>query len=684
MDPSGAVLLLLARLAELGLLQPAFGEEIVVTASRVEQRAGEVPAHVTVLDREDVERSPARTLDDLLRQVPGFSLFRRSGSAVAHPTTQGVSLRGIGPSGGSRTLVLVDGVPLNDPFGGWVAWSRVPLESVERIEVVRGGGANLWGSSALGGVIQVMTASPEERGLRAAAEVGNRGMLSGAVVAGHRTDRLGVSVSASASDTDGYEVVRRHQRGAIDVPAFSENRALSARLEVPGARSLLTVSAGLFAEDRGNGTPLTSNGTDAGSLAASAAFQTGGGDWQVQAFSRRQTFRSTFSSQAPDRSSEAPSLDQFDVSADETGAGVQWSRKVSPRHLLAAGADAREVRGENREDFRFVDGRFTSRRAAGGEQRLSGLWLQEIFTPSPAWQVTAGGRLDLWQSFGSFRRERSLETGEPLRDETFADRESLAFHPRLGVLYIASDHLSLRGSVYRAFRAPTLNEQLRPFRVRNDITEANAALRPERLLGGEAGFDLRGGSASLGITGFWNRVEDPIANVTVGEGPGTVSPCGFVPAGGVCRQRRNLGASRVRGVEVEARHRPLPFWEVAASYLWSDATIRGRRLAQVPEHQATLAIGYDRPGRIAVTVQGRSVGSQFEDDLNTLPLGGFSVLDLSASREIRPGWEVFLGVENLLGETYEAGKTAEGLVTVGAPALARLGLRIRPRGAGLP
>src|SRR5690349_6361698 len=193
MDPSGAILLLLSHLSEPGVTRPSFGDEIVVTASRVEQRAEEVPAHVTVLTRSDVERSPARTLDDVLRQVPGFSLFRRAGSVVAHPTTQGVSLRGIGPSGGSRTLVLVDGVPLNDPFGGWVAWSRVPLASVDRVEVVRGGGANLWGSSALGGVIQVLTASPEERGLRAEAEIGNRGTASGAVVAGHRTDRLGVS-----------------------------------------------------------------------------------------------------------------------------------------------------------------------------------------------------------------------------------------------------------------------------------------------------------------------------------------------------------------------------------------------------------------------------------------------------------------------------------------------------------
>src|SRR5688572_16398798 len=108
-------------------------DELVVTPGRTEQRLGDVPANVTVLGRGDLRRSAAPTVDDLLRQIPGFSLFRRSSSRVANPTTQGVTLRGIAPSGVSRSLVLLDGVPLNDPFGGWVYWGRVPKESVERI-----------------------------------------------------------------------------------------------------------------------------------------------------------------------------------------------------------------------------------------------------------------------------------------------------------------------------------------------------------------------------------------------------------------------------------------------------------------------------------------------------------------------------------------------------------------------
>ncbi len=136
----------------------------MVTVTRMEQKAGDAPASVTVLTRDDMHYSGTQTVDDLLRQVPGFSLFRRSSSPVTHPTTQGVSLRGIGPNGTSRALVLFDGVPANDAFGGWVYWGRVQMLGVEQIEVVRGGGSSVWGNYALGGVVQVLCASPPSAG----------------------------------------------------------------------------------------------------------------------------------------------------------------------------------------------------------------------------------------------------------------------------------------------------------------------------------------------------------------------------------------------------------------------------------------------------------------------------------------------------------------------------------------
>ena len=121
-------------------------EILVVTASRIEESVEDSPMHVTVLDDRQLRTTAAVTVDDALRQIPGFSLFRRSSSQVAQPTTQGVSLRGIGPSGVSRTLVLLDGIPLNDPFGGWVYWSRVPLGEIERVLVAPGPRVGPYGS----------------------------------------------------------------------------------------------------------------------------------------------------------------------------------------------------------------------------------------------------------------------------------------------------------------------------------------------------------------------------------------------------------------------------------------------------------------------------------------------------------------------------------------------------------
>jgi outer membrane receptor protein involved in Fe transport len=669
-------------------------ERIVVTSARTEQDAGDVAAHVTVLERADVERSAALAVDDLLRQVPGFSLLRRSSSVVAHPTTQGVSLRGIGPSGASRTLVLLDGVPLNDPFGGWVYWSQVPLAAVERIEVVRGGGSSLWGNQALGGAIHLLTARPSAHTLRFHGAAGNRGTADADLFASEVWGRFGAAVEASFFDTGGYPVVREDQRGAIDENADSSHRNLDLQLAAdlsPSAR--LTLRGRTFDEDRGNGTPRTGNATESGSLTLRATLRTPeAGDWELTLSATDQSFASTFSSQAPDRSSEQPALDQFDVEAADRLAGVSWTRELpggggGKGHLLTAGSDWRSTDGTTREDFRFLDGAFTRRRRAGGEQQAWGVYLQDAIAVSDRWQVVVGGRVDRWRSLDGGRFERSLETGEPVRDESFGDRSRTTFNPRLALLFHATPRLALRASAYRSFRAPTINELFRPFRVRNDVTEANAGLEPERLTGAEAGATWQARTWRAQLDAFWNQVDDPVANVTLAPGPGVIDPCGFVPDGGLCRQRRNLGTTRIRGVEAELGLRPAASWELTASYLWDGAEVvgapeqpalEGRRIAQVPEHQLVLRLDYRSPAaRFAASLQGRWTSEQFEDDLNTLALGDLAVADLALSHRLRSRWEVFLRVENLFGETYEAGRTADGLVTVGAPALVHGGLRVR-------
>lgn len=660
-------------------------DALVITPSRMPQPLRDVPTHASVLDREATRATAAQTVDDLLRRVPGFSLFRRSSSLVAQPTTQGVTLRGIGPSGTSRTLVLLDGVPVNDPFGGWIYWSRLPRETIERIEIIRGGASDVWGNAALGGVLHFVTATPTKRGAHLRASGGNEETydLEGGAAEVRGPFRL--EVGGSVFDTGGYPVVRSGQRGAIDVDADSEHQAFRGRAGYTVQPGLdVTVRGGVFHEERGNGTPFTENETDAGDVAATVDLQTESlGAWRALAYAQLQTFSATFSSAAADRNAETPALDQFDVPSTGVGAGLSWNQTFAEAHRLSAGADFRRVDGDTNEDFRFLEGRFQGRRKAGAEQFLIGAFAADSWSLLPSLVLTAGGRVDVWESSDAFRRERSQSDGSITRDERFDDEDDVAFSPKVGLVYRVNELLSLRSAFYQAFRAPTINEQVRPFRVRNDITEANAALEPERLTGGELGIDFIDVMYAARLTGFWSEIEDPIANVTIGAGGGPVPPCGFVPEGGVCRQRRNLGRSRIRGFEAELAWSPHPWLTLGSSYLFDDAKIidaegeiDGKRLAQVPKHTVVNRADVDAGEIGRGSVQVRWVSDSFEDDLNSLELGDFVVVDLSLARTMFPGVDLFFGIENLFDRTIETGRSGDGIVAIGSPLLVHGGVRI--------
>ena len=668
-------------------------DQVVVTATRTEQKLKDIPANVTVLTEEDIQQSAAQTVDDLLRQVPGFSLLRQSGSLANAPTNQSVSLRGLGGTSASRTLVLLDGVPVNDPFGGWVYWGRIPRENIERIEVVRGGGSAVWGNLALGGVINVITEKPQGRTFKFTTYGGNRGTTNVDFLASDFLGPLIFSVGGNYFNTGGYNTVRADQRGPIDENTDSEHKTFNGKLEYPlSPNALLSLQGSFFTEDRHEGTPLGRNSTDTGFVRGGADFTTpDGSSWQVGAFSHLQTYKNFSASVAEDRQSERPSLNQFDVPSTTVGTTLQWSKPFTKLHLLTAGTDFQWIAAETNEDSRFIGNQFTRRRKAGGEQELAGIYLQDIFAPTPRWQVVVAGRLDVWRNFAGSRRDRDLQTGATVREETFSERTKVTFNPSIGLLYRATDRFSLRGSFYRSFRAPTINELYKPFAARgNVVTEANAALDPERLLGGEAGIDYIIAPGFLGrLTGFWSEVENPIVNVTIEEAGRTgrdISPCGFVPAGGVCRQRQNLDRLRTRGVELELEYRPHMYWTLSGSYLFDDTEVlsapnqpqlEGKRARQVPKHQFVLQLRYNNPSLLNVSLQGRYVAKRFEDDLNSLQVGDFFLVDLLLSRQLMRGWEVFFAVENLFDRTYEDTKSADGIVGIGPPLLVHGGFRFR-------
>lgn len=657
------------------VLAPApLSERVTVTATRTETRLGETAASIVSLSQTELATTAAVTLDDALRQVPGFSLFRRNSSRTANPTTQGVSLRGVGASGASRAVVLADGVSLNDPFGGWVYWGRVPRTSINTIEVLRGGASHLYGSAALGGVVNVITRRPNESpSLRLEASYGNQQTADASLFAAGRKGNWGASLAVETFHTDGYIIIDERERGSIDVPAGVRNAV--ARLTVErklSTNASVFVSGNVFGEARSNGTPFQRNRTHIRQLII-------GGDWQservgsftARAYGGTQVFDQNFSAVNDDRTLETPTRVQR-VPAQSTGASLQWSRTAGERQTLIAGLEAREVRGAS-DELAFVAGRPTSIIGAGGRERTVGIFFEDIIRATPKLFVTFGARVDRWRNYDAISATRPFSTNVTTTTR-FPDRTETAFSPHLSLLYKARENVSLYASMNRAFRQPTLNELYRSFRVGDVLTLANENLRAERLTGGEAGASFNSFGQKLNVRGafFWTEMTRPVANVTLNVTPALIT-----------RQRQNLGRTRSRGVELEWDARLTRSFNVSGGYLFADATVlsfpantqlEGLLIPQVPRHQLTFQARYANPSVITAALQGRASGAQYDDDQNRFRLGRYFTLDAFASRRITRGLEGFVALENLFDQRYTTGLTP--VRTIGPPLLMRLGFRL--------
>lgn len=666
--------------------------ELIVSATRTETELRDVPVNVTVVSREQLRLSSARTLEDVLLQIPGVTFGRNVQAASAHPSWQAVALRGLGGTAASRTLVMVDGVPLNDPYFGWVRWSQIPVEAIERVEIVRGGGSALWGGQSLAGVIHVITRSPRAAGLTAAVEGGSLSTFRGDALAAFGSGRVSGFVGGEYLDTDGYILTREDQRGAIDVPSSEDHVALRGKVEVDASESVrLLAQGGYFDQDKINATLLRPNSTEAGF--GHVGVRLGIDDrsrWAWNLYVQSQTYTNAVASEDATRDTEEPSLSQFDVPSSGVGTNLQWSGAGLGAHDVTAGVDFLRTTGEAFEDFLYVDGAFQNRRHTGGDQILAGVFAQDRIAIGERWEVQGGLRLDVWRSYGGFRRISTIDDGELSVDSSFADRTAVQLSENVGARLRMSDRVSLRGSAYTGFRVPTLNELYKPFRAAGGIvTEANADLDPERMIGAEIGVDYQLGVRWLArLTGFWARVSDAIfdATIQVVDQGQVVAPCGFVPAGGACRQRSNVGTVRTIGTEAHVEYRPGGTWLVGASY---DVTpseiveaanrpeIEGNRSVRTPTHQGTLRLGYLDASTLEAVVTATYNGTRYEDDENEAQIDDSLLFDLRLRRRLTPRLEAFASVRNLFDTAAEVGHEIGGLVRVDAPRTFSAGLHVR-------
>lgn len=655
-------------------MDQAVDQDIVVVAPRLPEAPSE--AAYSAYEIDPIVIATASRLDGALQSAPGVSTFRRNDSAAANPTIQGLSIRASAPSGAGRALVTLDGQPLNDPFGGWVIWGAAPPETIEGATVLRGAGAGPYGAGALTGAVQL----DEQRGESAmfSLEGGERGHVRAAATGEARGDAWSLMLAANVQRDDGWIPVRVG-RGAADAPLWSDLAAGVARLEWRDGEHVFSARLGGYSESRGAGLVGAESNSDGASLSVTLAAPAGDVAWRVQAWAITSDLYNTSVATAPDRSATTPANEQYATPAFGWGgnAALRWTGDA---YGLEAGADLRTADGETRERFSFSGGAFTRSRIAGGRSLTAGSYV-EGWRSAGDWLFTGGARADVYRAWDGARVERMLATGAPLLVVAADDTQTVAPTARAGMRReFGSFHL--RAAAYAGFRPPTLNELHRPFRVGNDVTEANAALAPEKIAGLDLGLGGDHGAWSWEVGVFATRLEDAIVNVTLGAGPGVFPPGVFVPVGGAYRQRQNAGAIDALGLEAEARGDlgERLSWRAALNY--TDAEFRSGPLAalrpaQAPELSVSAGLNWRATETTTFSAALIYESARFEDDQNTRELGAATLLDLRAEQRLLEGVSAYAALDNALDTAIETAETADGIESLGPPQAFRLGIILR-------
>ncbi|MEQ5787783.1 TonB-dependent receptor [Erythrobacter sp. NFXS35] len=647
--------------------EPAEAEtkpEIIVTGRGLEPALSSGIYATTIIERETIVSSPSGRIEDVLRNVAGFQQFRRSDSRSSNPSAQGVTLRALGGNATSRALVLLDGVPLADPFFGYIPLSAVPPETLGQIRVTRGGGSGPFGAGALAGTIELDSADPSATGpFLGSAAINDRAETE---ASGVLTQRLGSGFAVASGRWDrgqGFFTTPEDQR----VPATARAGFDSWNAALRGVAPLtgdveLQARVAAFRDTR----TLRFEGADSLSEGQEASLRiVGRGEWQFDALAYVQA--RDFGNVVISSTRFTPVLDQRRTPSTGIGGKFELRPPLLEGHDIRIGADYRRADGELQEDaISAFTGSITERRRAGGATENLGLFIEDDWQIGPL-IVNGGLRADRTSITDGFYR--AVDPAGAVVSEIIApDRADWTLSWRAGALFYATRRLDLRVAAYTGLRLPTLNELYRPFVVFPVVTQANAALENERLEGIEVGFDWQPVNAVVfSLTAFDNAVENAIANVTIAPN---------------LRQRQNLPAIEARGIEASVAAK-VGAVSLDGALAWTDAEVRGQgasldldgnRPTQTPEFAATLTLGWQPVAGWQVAGTLRHVSAQFEDDLESDVLPAATTLDAFLAAPLVDKLSLVLRGENLTDETIVT-RNQGGSIDLGVPRTVWLGLR---------
>ncbi|MCP5546622.1 MAG: TonB-dependent receptor [Akkermansiaceae bacterium] len=632
------------------------------------------PAAVEEWSRDEIRDEAPRTIDELLAREPSFSLYRNQTSIFGNPTSAGVSLRNTGATAASRTLVLLDGIPQNDPFGGWVYWARYQPALLDSVTIVPSSRSAMWGNQSPAGVVRMTRRPAFANGTFLSAGGGSQGTIQGALVhqATNEESTLSAAVSAFGLHSDGFHALDASQRGPVDDKLDIDLGGADVSLAWRPVSGLTVEPAfSYYQEERGNGTELSRNASEAFDLSLRLTSDGGAAPWQALVWQQRREFESVFSSVGPGRATETVALDQYDVPSTGTGGAFTMNWDAGDAWSFHAGTDLRAVDGATHEDA----GGFR-RRIAGGEQTIAGIFAGAAWRATELTRVDASARLDAWWLRDAKRVETALSDGSLLRDDRPPDRDGIDPSASIELTQALHETLDARVSAGTGFRVPTLNELYRPFRVRDDITEANPGLDPERFFNVEGGLvwepceQLRADAVV-----FHHWISDAIANVPVTDSAEISALFGTLPPGGSGSIRRNVDEARVLGAELGVDWEPDERFLISLRGIWTDTEftdssaqplLEGKPFPQAPELRC-IASGEWRATAALTCFAGVEYGaSRYDDALASRSIPDFTSVRIGARWQHGPAvYQV--RVENLLDEEIQTGLSSDGLRSYAAP-----------------
>ncbi|MEW4467977.1 TonB-dependent receptor [Parasphingorhabdus sp. JC815] len=664
----------------------AMSSEITVTGLPLPDADDAYSTTVIALDRET-------RVENALRDVPGLQQFRRSDARTANPTSQGITIRGLGGNASSRAVLLLDGVPQADPFGGWVAWPGYDALALGSARITRGGGSGAEGSGAIAGTVELFSQNVGNL-IELGAAYGSRDSVEGDILFGRELGQGQLTISANYARGDGFIPIIKSQRGDVDRPSEYEQSGVAVRYVAPlTGNTELQANVRAFTDDRERGFAFSENHNDGADASIRLVNRSADWQWSALAYVQIRNFDVSFGGVADDRNSVRRVFEQYSVPSTGLGARFEVRPPVGENVELRIGGDWRRTEGETKENYFFADNDTPRRsRNAGGSTAIYGAFVEASVQASEALTLTGGGRMDYWTIDNGFLREIELINpfpGSVRTDERFANRDGTEFTARGGFAFDATHQLTLRGAAYLGWRLPTLNELFRPFRVGADATAANALLEPERVKGAELGLDWSGEIVSLGITAFYNELDDAVANVTIANGPGLFPGVGFVSGNGTYSQRQNLDSIESKGFEVDTAFdlgNLVTDLSARAAYAYTDARVNGSgdaapvdglRPAQIPKHNVSAGLRWQQDSGTGVSLSLRYISSQFEDDQNSQRLDEAFTVDGGVAFAVSDRLLVEGRVENLFNARVETAISNTNIIERAFPRTFWIGLRSR-------